>query len=290
LDEHLIDVKIKHGGNLMKELFVLGLCVLLVMGLAGCVSQEEAAKELSVPGTGACEGILNEVATAFNSANPGYVVVIPESTGSSGGIRSVGEDEAVLGRVAKAIKDEEYGYGLTYTEFARDMVVFAVSGDVDVTGLTKAQLLGIFSGEVENWNEVGGSDGVINVFIREPGDSSLEVIQKSIPSFKDIEYASHAKMLYHDYEMVEMLEKYKNSIGFITSSSLLGTSIKALALDGVVPTKENVLSGEYKLSGNYAFVYKEGNLNEIAEKFMDFVFSDAGTQVIEGNGLIAVGK
>ncbi len=274
----------------MKELFVLVLCMAAIMAVSGCVSNEETVTELPVPGTGACEAILNELATSFNSDNPAHVVTIPSSTGSSGGIRSVGEGEAVLGRVARTLKDEEAGYGLTYREFAKDMVVFAVSGDVNVTGLTATQLLGIFSGEIENWDEVGGSEGVINVFTRERGDSSLEVIQSNIMVFKALEYSGSAKMLYHDYEMIEMLEKYRNSIGFMTGSSLLGTSIKALAVDGVEPTKENMLSGEYKLLGNYAFVYREESLNEIAEKFMDFVFSDAGTHVIEGSGLIATGK
>ena len=90
--------------------------------LSGCVTEQtgdENQNELTIPGTGACQTILREVASSFNESNPSFEVLVPDSTGSSGGIRSVGEDEYILGRVAREIKDDEMDYDLSYLVFAK---------------------------------------------------------------------------------------------------------------------------------------------------------------------------
>ena len=146
----------------------IGIIVVILIFFSGCTTtQEKETYKLTIPGTGACEVLLKELAKAFNDSNPGYEVIIPESTGSGGGISSTGQDDNVMGRVARKIKEEEKSYGLTYLVFAKDIIIFAVSGDVDVDNLSTEQVIDIFSGTIVNWNEIGGNDGVINVIIRE---------------------------------------------------------------------------------------------------------------------------
>ena len=94
------------------------------------------AKTLVIPGTGACEVVLKALAADFNSQNPGQEVVVPPSIGSSEGIRLVGTDQALLGRVARPLEEKERGYGLRYLPFARDAVIFAVGANVEIKSLT----------------------------------------------------------------------------------------------------------------------------------------------------------
>ena len=79
--------------------FFFGLLV-----VAGCSPQEQQIEngKLVIPGTGACQDLLRQLATAFNATGPGFKVVIPDTTGSNGGIRSVQNKEAALGRVARS--------------------------------------------------------------------------------------------------------------------------------------------------------------------------------------------
>lgn len=262
--------------------------------VVGCGRRDAGAgvkSYLVVPGTGASEVILSELAVAFNASNDDVEVQIPPSSGSSGGIRLVGEGEEVLGRVARTIKDKEAHYGLSYLVFAKDTVVFAVGKRVDIASLTVEQLARIYSGHVDNWQEVGGSAGPIGVLTRESADSSLELIRKNLEFFGDLEITEDAKLLYHDHEMVSMLGKYSRSIGLGTASSIAASSdSRAIAIDGVEPTAENVLSGKYELVIDYAFVYKHGGLSEDAKRFIDFVFSSEGRSLLEGRGLIAVDR
>jgi phosphate transport system substrate-binding protein len=246
------------------------------------------AETLGIPGTGACEVVLKALAAAFNAKNPGQEVIVPSSIGTGGGILAVAHDEYLLGRVARPPNEKERGYGLRYLVFARDAVVFAVGANVEIKGLTSGQLADIFAGKITHWQEVGGHPAPIRVLTRDPGEVSLGIIRRHLKEFQEIIFSPQSKDAHHDYEMVEMLQKYKNSIGFLTNSSIcgLGTSIKTLALNNIMPTPENLESGRYTLAEDYALVYKEKRLNELARVFIDFIFSEEGKNIMKKRGVI----
>lgn len=246
------------------------------------------AETLEIPGTGACEVVLKQLAAAFMAQNPGQQVLVPPSIGSRGGIRLVGTDQALMGRVSRPLKEEEQAYGLRYLVFARDAVIFAVGAAVEIQSLTANQIIDVFSGKITNWRELGGTSASIRVLLREPGDSSLLVLEQHLEPFRTLTFTPEGKMVYRDSDIVWMLEKYKNSIGFLTNNSFGGTktSIKPLALDNIMPTPANLKAGKYKLVFDCGLVYKEKRLNDPARKFLDFIFSEAGNTILVKSGLI----
>ena len=256
-----------------------------------CVSSVKA-ETLEIPGTGAVEILLNKLAVEFNALNPGNKVVVPPSVGSSGGIRFVGEGENILGRVARPLKEDEKKYGLTYLVFAKDPVLFVLNRKVGIQGLTTTQLIDIFTGHVKNWQEVGGKDYQVRLLVREPEDSSFLIIKKYIPAFRNIDFPEQAKYLYHDNEMIEMLQKYSTVIGWLTGSSFntISQDVIGLTLDGVEPTAENILNDSYPLSGDYALVFKKEKLNSLARKFIEFLSSREAVQILHDEGVIPVSK
>lgn len=141
---------------------------------------------LDIPGTGACEPILADLARSYNEANPGDTVTVPPSTGSGGGIAAVLKGQSQLARVARPLKEAELQQGLISLIFARDAVAFVVGRDVKVKNLSSDQLAAIFSGKIKNWKDVGGNPNLIRVIGREPGDSSLSVIEARINSFRNL--------------------------------------------------------------------------------------------------------
>ena len=264
---------------------ILVVCLLPFFFLSGA-----AGETLEIPGTGACEILLGKLAEEFNRVNPGDAVSIPPSVGSSGGIRLVGEGKNYVGRVARPLKEHEKKYGLTYKVFAKDPVLFAVSRKVGVEKLTRKQLLELYSGKINNWAEVGGNDLRVRLLIREPDDSSFLIIKENIPAFQNLRFPDHAKSLYHDSEMVEMLQKYSTVIGWLTGSSCntIREDVIPVSLDGVEPTAANIQDGKYALSGDYAVIYKEGELTPLASKFLDFLFSRKAARLLEDEGVIPV--
>ena len=76
-----------------------------------------------------------------------------------------------------------------------------------------------------------------------------------------------------------------NAIGYISLGSLNDT-VKALAIDGVAATVENIKSGDYQVSRPFNIATK-GELSEAAQAFYDFILSAEGQAVVEENGYIA---
>ena len=277
----------------MNRLKVITLCtvtaVLLVSGSCSKSTSNKTDDSLVIVGTGSCEEILKKLAEAFNQTQGDFEVVVPKSIGSGGGIKAVGNDEFILGRVARQIKDKEAHFGLTYLPFAKDPIIFAVGNNAKVTSLTTEQIIGIYSGEITNWQQLGGTANPIRVIGREKGETSRTNIEKKLKSFADIENQEHIKVVYHDYEVVNMFDKYFNAIGYLTSSSL-NQNIHPVSIDDVLPDLENISSGRYPLVTEYAFVYKKKCLNEKARRFIDFVFSERGRAILEANNISPVSR
>ena len=73
---------------------------LLVFVMVAAAAPALAGGSLVIPGTGDSQELLQELARAFEHSHPGAKIEIPESIGSSGGIKNVIAGKAVLARVA----------------------------------------------------------------------------------------------------------------------------------------------------------------------------------------------
>jgi phosphate transport system substrate-binding protein len=251
-----------------------------------------AADDLEIPGTGASEVLLREVAEVFNAGHPMHRIIIPRSIGTVGAMRRVLSGQSVLVRVGRPLTPEEKAQGLTYLPFARDMVVFAVGAKVPIRSITTSQLVDIYTGKIKNWQALGGPQASIRLLLRQPGDSSLLVIQKHLEPFRTITFDPAGKVPYTDPDMLDLLQKYDYSIGWVTYSSLRGakTPIYPLALDGIAPSRENARSQAYKLLEEYALVCKGKQLPYLAKTFLDFLFSREGQTLMEHLYVIPVAR
>lgn len=77
------------------------------------------------------------------------------------------------------------------------------------------------------------------------------------------------------------------AIGYI-SLGALDDSVKALQVGGVDATADNIKSGDYTLARPFNIVTKDGMDNEVAEDFINYIFSADGQAVVEDEGYIAV--
>jgi phosphate transport system substrate-binding protein len=266
-------------------------CLLGIWVLVGLPSGG-AATTLTIPGTGACETVLKSVAAAYEATHPWMKVAIPPSVHSGGGIRQVIEGKADLARVARRLTPEESGKRLMVRVFAKDAVVFAVGAGVQARNLTIRQIADIFSGKITKWEQLSAGKGPIRVLLREPGDSSIQVIQAKYQEIRDLRFTDQGKVTYHDREMLEMLEKYRNAFGFISLSTLNAATsqVTAVRIDGIAPTRENIIAGRYPLVTEYSLVYREGDLPSEARDFVNFLFSEAGRNTLSDHGLVPVAR
>jgi phosphate transport system substrate-binding protein len=261
------------------------LLIALAAGFAGRVGAQ--APGLTIPGSGDWEAVLKQLADAYVRAHPGQSVEVPPSTGSSGGIRSVLNNTVLMARVARPLRPEQLRTGIKWHPVARDAVVFAVGDRVELKALGGNELAAVFAGRITDWRELGGKPAPIRVLVREPTDTVHQVIINRLDPFRNLVLSDQAKMVAKTTEMIEMLGRYRTSIGWITQSAITLTDSGAhpLALDGVAPTAENLGSGKYPLSIDYALIYRPERLDRAARDFLAFVGSDAGRAIIQRAGL-----
>lgn len=121
-----------------------------ILALICCGNPCQAAEILEIPGTGACEVLLRDLAAAFNTENTGMEVRIPPSIGSVGGLRVVVAGEHQLARVALPAGEREPEAGLQFLAFARDAVIFGLGANVTMPSLTEPQMRAILHGKISN--------------------------------------------------------------------------------------------------------------------------------------------
>ncbi len=261
------------------NLSMKGLILTILLTLSFVLVCQVSADEITIVGTGDGVNVLDAIGTAFTEQNPSVNVSVPKSIGSGGGVKAVGNEKFMLGRVARGIKDKEKHFGLSYKPYAKIPTVFFVNIDVGIDNLTAQQVCDIYSGTVTNWSEVGGSNGKIRVVRREDGDSSLKVLKKTFPGFKELVITKKSKTAGSTPENFSTVEQKKNTIGFGPYDVAKSADVKILKIDGKSPHDP-----AYPSVGTMGLIYKEKNVKGSIKDFLDFALSDNAHDAIKKAG------
>ncbi|MBF0194829.1 MAG: substrate-binding domain-containing protein [Magnetococcales bacterium] len=234
--------------------------------------KHDQANSFIIAGTGDSQSLLRHVAKRFETDNQseGIIVYVPDSIGSGGGILALKKGVAQLARTARPIKKRERE-GLISIPFAISPIVFAVHPSVTgIDNLTSREVLGIYSGEIKNWSELGGVDHKIYVVDREHGDSSLLVLSKNFPRWRND--LNVGKKYYNTTTAAKAVAKHPFTIGYLPLSIALGAGLKVLTIDGNAPTESAVVSGEYPYILYFELVAKK-SVSGWEKKFIRYMFT-----------------
>jgi len=254
---------------------ILGFLLLLIVPAS-------ADNILKIDGTGDSQELLRSLAEAFEIANSGIQIDVPDSIGSSGGVKSLIKGNCDLARIARPLKEKErrQAADLDYLIFAHSPIVFTANlPNQCISNLTSEQLIGIFNGSITNWSKFGACpDNKIYVAQREDGDSSRSVIEKNIPVIAEISELS-GETIYSTPETVAIIEENAFTFGYLPQSIALNHNLQTFSFNGVPATADNILNSSYPLTSPFGLVWK-GELSGLASKFVDFIFSPAGQKII----------
>ncbi|MCE5339685.1 MAG: substrate-binding domain-containing protein [Planctomycetaceae bacterium] len=273
----------------MKNIILTLAAVILICSAAFGASDANSAStnKITITGTGDSAELLRTLATAFEAKHSGTKIKIPESIGSTAGIKAVIADKADLARTARELKDAEKYAGVTQVVFAKTPIVFVVRWDTnDINNITTQQIFSIYKGEIKNWSQLGVKPGKIYPLTREAGDSALSVLGKTLPGFADVNSPA-AKVMYLTPEAVSAMLDHKQTIGFLPLSAVINTKLKILKVDGIEPSSENVLNGEYKHVIPLGIACK-GQPAGLAKEFIDFLYSEDAAEIVRSTGAVPV--
>lgn len=251
-------------------------------------AQEAAAEDLSgsisMVGSTSMEKFANALSEVFMEKYPN-ITVQAEFVGSGAGIEAVNNGSADIGNSSRNLTDEEKAEGIAENIVAIDGIAVVVDPANTAADLTKQQLTDIYSGAVTNWSEVGGSDSPIVVVGREAGSGTRSAFEEILGLEDACAYSSE---LDSTGAVMARVASTPGAIGYV-SLDVLDDTVKALNLEGVEPTAENIKSGSYFLSRPFVMATKGeiSEQNELVQALFDFVYSDEGDQVIQAVGLIS---
>ena len=240
---------------------------------------------ISMVGSTSMEKLANALSEAFMEKYPD-VTVTAEFVGSGAGVEAVTNGTADIGNSSRSLKDEEKAAGVVENVVAIDGIAVCVDPANEVANLTKEQLTNIYNGTITNWKEVGGADEPIIVIGREAGSGTRGAFEELV-DLKDA--CKYANELDSTGSVIAKVASTPGAIGY-ASLDALDDSVKALSLEGVEATAENIKAGNYFLSRPFVMATKGeiSEQNDLVQAWFDFVLGDEGQQVASEVGLITV--
>jgi phosphate transport system substrate-binding protein len=269
---------------MMRRLFVGSLLLVAVLSLSACRSSSGASDQVIVTGSTTILPIAEVSGEMYHELHPNIRVLV-SGVGSSSGIESVSSGSSDIGTSSRDLKPEEEGLGLVDTPIAYDAIAVVVNPANPVTSLSRQQVKAIFQGHITDWSEVGGSAGPILLVNRDEASGTREAFSKIVMGGDAFDPA--AAVLPGTGQVRFVVADSPGAVGYI-SFGFVNASVKAVAIDGVKPSKDTVFGGQYKIQRTLHF-FTKGPPKEPAKSYIDFVLSSAvQDSVVEDAGFLPV--
>ena len=236
-------------------------------------------------GSTSMKNVIAALTEGFAEVEPG-VTVSYDPTGSGAGITGATDKTLDIGLSSRALKDDEKN-DVDGTVVALDGIAIVVNKDSKVADLTVDQLKQMFTGEITNWEDVGGDDGEIVLVGREAGSGTRDGFE-SIVDVKDS--CKYAQELTATGAVISAVEANPLAVGY-ASLSAVGDTVAMVTVEGVECSEDTVKDGSYKIQRPFVFVTnKSVTLSEQAQAFFDFATSADAADLIRTAGAVPVNE
>lgn len=267
-------------------MFFAVFCSVFFLSVSGISGELDAFKgekgTLKISGGTAHIPVMKEVAQKVMSAYPDIQISIAAG-GSGVGIKQVGEGLVNIGNTGRKPTDEEIArYHLKLYKWAEDGVGLIINPKNRVKSLSKAQVMNIFAGKIDNWKMVGGEDRMINVYTRDEASGTREVFwERALNKGK---LTPKANVVVSNGAMKSAISQDPYGIGYV-SVGHIDQTVTPVSFEGVTPTIQTVREGKYKISrGLYSNT--KGQPTGLTKKFIDFLYTPEGKKIIQKHGFI----
>lgn len=284
-----IYLKIPHGKGLsspggrfllLGATFLIFCCCLAAAGV-GC-QREKSANALCVAGSTSVQPFAEKLAEEYMHHHP-RVFIDVQGGGSSAGIYAARQGAADLGASSRELVPQEKD--LIEVPIAYDGIAVIVHKQNPLTNLRVEQIRLIFQGKITDWAAFGLTPHPIHVITREEGSGTRNAFEELVMG-KDAEITPIALVQDSNGSVREIVANDPYALGYI-SMGLVDPRVKALAVDGVTPTREHVKDRSYKLVRRFLLVARDLRPGA-CQSFVNFILSAQGQSLLEAEGLVGV--
>lgn len=256
---------------------VVAMCI---FAFTGCGKSETGT--VSTDGSTSMEKVIGALGEKFQTDNDGTTFTY-NPTGSGSGITAVAEGRCDIGLSSRSLKDEEKSLGLIETVLAYDGIAVIVYPANSVDDLSVDEIAKIYTGEITNWSEVGGSDLEIVLIGREAGSGTRDGFE-SITGTEDS--CKYRQELTSTGDVITTVGNNENAIGYASLASV-NDSVSIVSVAGVTPTEGTIKNGSYAVQRPFVLVTKsDKKLSETSQKFYDYALSADAQSIIYDSGVV----
>jgi phosphate transport system substrate-binding protein len=251
--------------------------VLLFVILLGACGEPLATPEtvyLHAAGSTAMSPLVADLAAAFHEQSPTVNIEVI-GLGTEFGLESLRAGEADMA-MASWLPPELSG--LRTTAIARDGIAVIVHPQNPVDGLGLLQLQDLFDGHISTWQGVGGraKEGEVQPVSREEGSGTRAAFEAMVMDERRV--TPVAVMVFSSQAVIEYVAQHPGAIGYV-SMGVVSPEVKAIKIEGELPTPQSAESGSYPLTHELWLVTADPPAGPV-QNFLRFAQSPAGQQIV----------
>lgn len=279
----------------MKKGASLFLAAAMTAGLlTGCGSSSTDSSSSDLEGTitaagsSALKPLVDESSQKFIEKNPNVSITV-DAGGSGEGLKQVSEGTVTIGNSdvsAEEKLDADQAKELVDHQVCVVTMAPIVNKDVTEAGvkdLSTDQLIGIFTGQITNWKDVGGPDEDI-VLVTRPSSSGTRATFEKYALNGNAEAENKSMETDDSGVLLKNVSDTKGAIGYVALSYLVDNKdVDAVSIDGVAPTLENTYNGTYKV-WTMEHMYTKGKGSKADKAFIKYIMSDDFAKTCEKLG------
>jgi phosphate transport system substrate-binding protein len=265
------------------------LCLFLVClgcsGLSGCGRGQDSpdtAKAITIAGSTSVQPFAEKLAEEYMRGHSEVRIDI-QGGGSSAGIYAAQQGVADLGASSRELVKAEKE--LLEIPIAFDGIAVIANKQNSIENLSLEQIRRIYQGKITDWGELGLAPHPIHLITREEGSGTRNAFEELVMG-KQADITPAALVQDSNGSVREIVANDPHALGYI-SMGLIEPRVRAVAVDGVLPTRENVKDHTYKLVRRFLLVtfdLKPGPCHN----FVNFILSPEGQSLLEAEGLVGV--
>ncbi len=254
----------------------------VLLGTGGCKSSSQTtSRPLCVAGSTSVQPFAEKLAEIYMHRHPDIRIDV-QGGGSSAGIYAATQGAADLGASSRELLGPEKN--LVEIPIAYDGIAVIVHPSNPLTNITLADIRKIFSGAETNWRALNLPPHAIDLITREEGSGTREAFEHLVMGKQEITPA--ALVQDSNGSVREIVAGDPHALGYI-SAGLVDDRVRALAIDGALPTRDNIKNHTYKLVRRFLFVARAAPAGS-CQDFVAFVLSPDGQKILEDEGLVGV--
>jgi phosphate transport system substrate-binding protein len=258
----------------------VALCLVPIL-LPGCHRKQAG---VTVVGSTSIQPFAEALAEEFMAYHSRQKIFI-QGGGSTAGIQAVLTGASQVGMSSRKLEESEKE--LIAIPIIYDAIAVIVHRTNPLDNLPMDQIRKIYAGKITRWKEVGGADRAITLVTREEGSGTRETFQNLVMG-KNEEVSLGALVQDSNGAIRQVVADDPNAIGFI-SLGLVNDRVRALKIDGIEPTLENIRARRYQIIRPFLFVFKS-TPQGMAKEFLDYVLSPKGQKLLMQEGLVSMNQ